>query len=102
MPEKELMLQSNCCPFCSSEQGNAIITARDYEYKTVSNFFTYYQCNQFSLTYLHPRPKVEDISKTYPHNYEQYSHEMFGITLKKSDSIFENNNNHFSKNARIA
>lgn len=81
----DLMLETCDCPLCGSAEADPLLgDVRDYEYRTVSNAFSYVRCRSCDLIYLSPRPRAEDLGKTYPADYEQYADGVGEPSLKRA------------------
>jgi len=61
------------CPQCGGTSDHVVSRGRDYEYSTCSNFFTFVRCDYCSLTFLNPRPSLEDFDIIYPANYYSFT-----------------------------
>ncbi len=81
----ELTLETCNCPLCGSADAAPLLgDVRDYEYRTVSNAFEYVCCRDCDLIYLSPRPRGEDLGRTYPEDYEQYAEGVEEPSLKRA------------------
>ena len=59
------------CPVCTSVRARVFAQARDVEYYTSNNVFTYLGCDACGSVYLHD-PPVDKLHEIYPSNYYSY------------------------------
>ena len=59
------------CPICARARGSYYATARDIEYFTSSDDFTFYRCDQCDVLFLDPMP-FDRLDEIYPANYYSF------------------------------
>jgi SAM-dependent methyltransferase len=59
------------CPICAKPRGAYFTTAKDVEYFTSADDFTFYRCNACDVLFLHPMP-VDRLGEIYPANYYSF------------------------------
>jgi len=59
------------CPVCHQTNINTWSVAKDYEYFSVEDEFTYYGCGDCGAVFIHPVP-VDQLKKIYPSNYYSF------------------------------
>jgi 2-polyprenyl-3-methyl-5-hydroxy-6-metoxy-1,4-benzoquinol methylase len=72
-----------CC-VCESSDAELIGQGVDYEYDSIPDTFSAFQCNSCSLVYLNPRPSVSEFEKIYPPTYHafDFSKKKYGFVYK--------------------
>lgn len=72
---KEPDLESHTCPVCGGDRWRLFARARDVEYYSSSQTFTYLSCDRCNSVYL-DRPPVDRLQEIYPTNYYSYAAEQ--------------------------
>lgn len=70
MPEPDL--EAHTCPVCDSNRWRLFARARDVEYYSSNQTFTYLSCDNCHSVYL-DRPPVDRLGEIYPANYYSYA-----------------------------
>lgn len=69
------------CPICNNKNISTWSVAKDYEYFSTDEVFTYYSCNACNAIFIHPVP-VEQLKKIYPPNYYSFVNHSKGIVVR--------------------
>jgi len=69
------------CPVCRQKNISTWSVARDYEYFSTDDEYTYYQCGDCRTIFIHPVP-VEQLKKIYPPNYYSFAHRSKNIVVR--------------------
>lgn len=59
------------CPICFQKEISIWSIAKDYEYQTSNDTFTYYKCDHCNCLFIHPTPE-ERLKEIYPANYYSF------------------------------
>ena len=86
MPEADL--DSDTCPVCGSDRWRQFAQARDVEYYSSDQIFTYLSCDNCDSVYL-DRPPVDRLRDIYPANYYSYAaqHKPRGIVERVKEYL---------------
>ena len=69
------------CPVCKKNNISTWSVAKDYEYFSTADEFTYYGCGDCGAIFIHPVP-VEQLKKIYPPNYYSFVNHSKGIVVR--------------------
>ncbi len=69
------------CPVCKQKNISTWSVAKDYEYFSVEEEFTYYGCGDCGTIFIHPVP-VNQLKKIYPSNYYSFTNKSKNIVVK--------------------
>ncbi len=69
------------CPVCKQKNISTWSVARDYEYLSVEEEFTYYGCADCGTIFIHPIP-VDQLKKIYPSNYYSFANKSKNIVVR--------------------
>ncbi len=69
------------CPVCKAKDIQIWSVAKDYEYFSTTDEFTYYDCNYCKTIFIHPVP-VNQLKKIYPHNYYSFANKPKGVVVR--------------------
>jgi 2-polyprenyl-3-methyl-5-hydroxy-6-metoxy-1,4-benzoquinol methylase len=69
------------CPVCRQKNISTWNVARDYEYFSTDDEYTYYQCNDCRSVFIHPIP-ADQLKKIYPSNYYSFAQQSKNIVVQ--------------------
>ena len=69
------------CPVCKQKNISIWSVAKDYEYFSVEDEFTYYNCVNCATIFIHPVP-VDQLKKIYPSNYYSFANKSKNIVVQ--------------------
>ncbi len=69
------------CPVCKQKNISTWSVAKDYEYFSVEEEFTYYGCGDCGTIFIHPVP-VNQLKKIYPSNYYSFKNKPKNIVVQ--------------------
>lgn len=69
------------CPVCKQSNISTWSVAKDYEYFTVKDEFTYYKCEDCGSVFIQPIPS-DQLAKIYPANYYSFSNKSKNIVFQ--------------------
>lgn len=69
------------CPVCHQQQISLWSKAKDYEYFSVEEEFSYYQCHDCRTIFIHPVP-IDQLKKIYPANYYSFVNKGKNIVVR--------------------
>jgi ubiquinone/menaquinone biosynthesis C-methylase UbiE len=69
------------CPVCKQSNISTWSVAKDYEYFSVEDEFTYYKCTDCESIFIHPVP-ADLLAKIYPPNYYSFSNKYKNIVVR--------------------
>lgn len=84
------------CPVCKQHNTSIWSVAKDYEYFSTPDEFTYYHCNDCKTIFINPIP-VEQLKKIYPPNYYSFVNKSKGIVAGLKEWL---DKRYFKKNLR--
>lgn len=93
MSKKNLMHQAVLCPLCRLSQNQLWAKARDVEYFTTQEIYSYYHCLHCEILFIDPVP-VDKLNIIYPTNYYSFAPEnqstIHKIKVWLDTSVFKN------------
>ena len=69
------------CPVCKQKNISTWSVAKDYEYFSVEEEFTYYGCAECGTIFIHPVP-MDQLKKIYPPNYYSFANKSKNIVVR--------------------
>ncbi|MEO7983827.1 MAG: class I SAM-dependent methyltransferase [Bacteroidota bacterium] len=69
------------CPVCRQKNISAWSVAKDYEYFSLEDEFTYYGCADCGTVFIHPVP-VDRLKVIYPSNYYSFAHQSKNLVVR--------------------
>ncbi len=69
------------CPVCKQQHISVWSLAKDYEYFSVPEEFTYYYCPDCGTIFIHPVP-IERLNEIYPSNYYSFVNSSKNIVVR--------------------
>jgi 2-polyprenyl-3-methyl-5-hydroxy-6-metoxy-1,4-benzoquinol methylase len=69
------------CPVCKQQNISTWSVAKDYEYFSLEEEFTYYGCADCGTIFIHPVP-VDQLKKIYPSNYYSFANKSKNIVVR--------------------
>ncbi len=77
------------CPICKQKNINTWCVAKDYEYFSVADEFTYYGCAGCGTIFIHPVP-VDLLKNIYPPNYYSFTHKSGNVVVRIKEWLDKN------------
>lgn len=74
------------CPACASARTSICATAKDLEYRTSDDDFTFYDCADCGSVFLHPTP-VGRLPEIYPPNYYSFAQPQDSLVHKMKNTL---------------
>jgi len=71
------------CHLCGSDNGKAVASGYDLEYRSAAGEVTMLRCQSCGLYYLSPRPIAEELERIYPPTYHAYCTEERSRLMRK-------------------
>ena len=69
------------CPVCKGKDTSTWSVAKDYEYFSTDEEFTYYGCDNCKTVFIHPVPH-DQLKKIYPSNYYSFVNKSKGVVVR--------------------